>query len=322
MTDNIPPQGDAQTDGKTVALTGATGFLGGHAVDCFLKAGYSVKALTRRPQDEREGLTWISGSLDDRASLDTLCEGADVLVHIAGLTKALNRDIFFDVNVGGTRAVLAAAADAGVDHVIHVSSMAAREPLLSHYGASKRASELVLTARNWPFTWTIVRPPAIYGPGDKEILKLIKALDYRLLPALGSSRNRFSMIHGNDMAEALVALATGGHDKAIYEIDDQHAGGYTIKDVAAALTPKGGKEPVMLPVPFPVLGFIGFLNGIAAHALRRPAMLTLSSARYLCHNDWTVRNARRPNLDNWSPQYDLKSGLKNTIDWYRKNGLL
>lgn len=322
MTKNLSQQGDGITEGKTVALTGATGFLGGHAVDSFLSAGYRVKALTRRPQEERDGLTWVSGSLDDRASLDTLCEGADTVVHIAGLTKALNRDIFFDVNVGGTRALLAAASDAGVEHVIHVSSMAAREPLLSHYGASKRASELVLTARNWPFTWTIVRPPAIYGPGDKEILKLMKALDYHLLPAPGSSRNRFSMIHGRDMADALVALSAGGHDKAIYEIDDQHPGGYAIADVAAALTPKGGTKPIILPVPFPVLGFIGFLNGIVAHAVRKPAMLTLSTARYLCHNDWTVRNARRPNLNNWSPQFDLKSGLKNTTDWYRKNGLL
>ncbi|SDD53893.1 NAD-dependent epimerase/dehydratase family protein [Kordiimonas lacus] len=309
-------------DQKTVALTGATGFLGGHAVDCYLEAGYKVKALTRRHQAARDGVTWVSGDLDDDTALKALCDGTDVLVHIAGLTKALNRDIFFDVNVGGTKRLMEIAAKAGVGHVVHVSSMAAREPMLSHYGASKRASELVLTARNWPFTWTIVRPPAIYGPGDKEILKLFKALKYRLLPAPGSRHNRFAMIHGRDMASALVALSDGKNKSAVLELDDGKSGGYTLADVAEALGGKHDKPPFILPIPFPILGLIGFINGLIATIIRRPVMLTMSTARYLCHKDWTVRNARRPHLTNWAPQYDLKAGLKSTIDWYRKNGLL
>lgn len=311
-----------QGAGKTVAITGATGFLGGHAVDSYLAAGFRIRALTRRDQPARDGVTWIRGDLDDKSALEELCAGADILVHIAGLTKALNRDIFFDVNVGGTRKLFGAAAEADIAHVVYVSSMAAREPLLSHYGASKRASELVLTARNWPFTWTIVRPPAIYGPGDKEILKLFKALRFRVLPAPGSSRNRFAMIHGRDMADALVALSDGSFKSALLEIDDGKSGGYTIAEVAAALAAPGQKQPFVIPVPFAILGAIGFINGLFARLLRRPAMLTMSTARYLCHSDWTVRNARRPHMTNWSPQFDLKAGLKNTIDWYRKNGLL
>ncbi|NVJ96821.1 MAG: NAD-dependent epimerase/dehydratase family protein [Alphaproteobacteria bacterium] len=318
MTEEIASQGAK----GTVALTGATGFLGGHAVDSYLDAGYSVRALTRREQPARDGVTWIRGDLDDRAAMDELCAGAQILVHIAGLTKALNRDIFFDVNVGGTRKLFDAAAEADIKHVVYVSSMAAREPLLSHYGASKRASELVLTARNWPFTWTIVRPPAIYGPGDKEILKLLKALKFRLLPAPGSSRNRFAMIHGRDMADALVALSDGKFKSAVLEVDDGKSGGYTIAEVAEAISAPGQKQPFILPIPFAVLGSIGFLNGIIARLINRPAMLTMSTARYLCHNDWTVRNARRPHMTNWSPKFDLKAGLKDTIDWYRKNGLL
>lgn len=318
MTEAATANGEKQT----VALTGGTGFLGGHAIECFLAAGYDVRALTRRDQPAQDGVTWIGGDLENEAALNDLCRGANILVHMAGLTKALNRDIFFDVNVGGTKKVLDAASQENVGHVIHVSSMAAREPLLSHYGASKRASELVLSARNWPFSWTIVRPPAIYGPGDKEILKLLKALKYRLMPAPGSRRNRFSMIHGHDMATALVALADGGFNSAVLEIDDGKSGGYTLADVAEALTPKGGKPPIALPIPFPILGLIGFFNGLFAHLIRRPAMLTLSTARYLCHDDWTVRNARRPHMTKWVPKYDLNSGLKTTIDWYRKNGLL
>ena len=306
----------------TVALTGATGFLGKHAIACFLNAGFHVRALARRAQDEREGVTWVRGDLDDIDALTELATGSDTFVHIAALTKALSRDIFFDVNVGGTKNVLRAAADAGVSRFIHVSSLSAREPQLSDYGASKAASELLLTARDWPFSWTIVRPPAIYGPGDKEILKLLKATRIGLLPAPGSSTNRFSMIHGQDMAEALVALAKPGNEKAIIEIDDRKPSGYTLGDVAKALSSDDGKAPSVIPVPFAILGLIGLINGLFAKLIRQPAMLTLSTARYLCHSDWTVRASRRPQLPDWSPQFDLKAGLEDTINWYRKNGLL
>lgn len=306
----------------TVALTGATGFVGNHTIDCFLAAGYGVRALTRREQTAREGVTWVRGDLDDEAALLELATGADTFIHIAALTKALSRDTFFDVNVGGTKKALRAAADAGVSRFVHISSLSAREPHLSDYGASKAASELLLTARDWPFSWTIVRPPAIYGPGDKEILKLLKATRIGLLPAPGRRTNRFSMIHGRDMAQALVALARPGNEKSIIEIDDRKPSGYTLSDVAKALGGDAGKAPKIISLPFPVLGFIGFLNGLAAKLVRRPAMLTLSTARYLCHHDWTVRASRRPQLPHWSPQFDLKSGLEDTIDWYRKNGLL
>ncbi|TNE63120.1 MAG: SDR family NAD(P)-dependent oxidoreductase [Alphaproteobacteria bacterium] len=308
--------------GKLVALTGATGFLGGHVMDCFLAAGWRVRALTRRQQQEREGVSWVNGDLSDKIALKSLMQGADVLVHVAGLTKALNRDQFFDVNLTGTKLALDAAAKGNVGHVINVSSLAAREPRLSHYGASKAAAELALSARKWPFTWITVRPPAIYGPGDKEILKLLKATKLGVLPAPGSRHNRFSMIHARDLAQALVHMADGGHDTATYEIDDTKPSGYQLKDVAEALGGNKDRLPRILPIPFWLLGTIGALNGLLAQIIRRPAMLTLSTARYLCHPDWTVRSGRRPKLVGWVPQFDLKAGLKDTMDWYRKNGLL
>ena len=130
------------------------------------------------------------------------------------------------------------------------------------------------------------------------------------------------MIHAKDLARALTLFAEGGHGTATYEIDDMKPSGYQLKDVAEALGDKKDSQPRILPVPFPVLGTLGAINGLFANMIRRPAMLTLPTARYLCHKDWTVRSARRPKLANWAPQFDLKSGLKDTMDWYRKNGLL
>ncbi|MEX0297840.1 MAG: NAD-dependent epimerase/dehydratase family protein [Kordiimonas sp.] len=307
---------------QTIALTGGTGFLGKHQIESLLEAGYKVKALTRRSQPEKQGVEWILGDLENTESLQKLCEGVDTLVHVAGLVKAVNRDTFFDINVKCSKVLFDIAASEKVNHVIQVSSLAAREPRLSHYGASKAGAELLLTARKWPFTWTIVRPPAIYGPGDTEILKLIKATKLGILPAPGSTANRFSMIHVHDMASAITELCDGSNPSGVLEIDDGKTGGYQLKDVALALSSDDSKPPKTFSLPFWVMGAIGAINGMIASAINRPAMLTLSTARYLCHPDWTVREPRRPRLANWSPKFDLKAGLSDTMDWYKKNGLL
>ncbi|MFL6742255.1 MAG: NAD-dependent epimerase/dehydratase family protein, partial [Sphingomicrobium sp.] len=155
-----------------LAITGGTGFVGAHVIDAGLAAGHEVEALTRRDQPERERVTWIAGSLDDRSALKRLVEDADAIIHVAGVINAPDAAGFEQGNVGGTLAMLAAATAGGVRRFIHVSSLAAREPKLSLYGASKaRAEELVESSG---LDWAIVRPPAVYGPGDRETLELFK----------------------------------------------------------------------------------------------------------------------------------------------------
>jgi len=243
-----------------IALTGATGFLGGHVIDAALTAGHQVKALTRRPQPEWAGISWIPGDLQNDAALAELAQDADVLIHMAGVTKALNRRQFFYMNTIGTEQVLQAAAEAGVAKVIHVSSLAAREPHLSHYAASKAASEDLLVEEDLPFDWAILRPPAIYGPGDLEILKILKASRFGILPALGSRANRFSMIHGADLADYLIGLGTGPLGQKIIEVDDGADGGYTVAEVAQSLPGRENRRIRTLTIPKFLLIFIGAVN--------------------------------------------------------------
>ncbi|WP_262696302.1 NAD-dependent epimerase/dehydratase family protein [Kordiimonas aquimaris] len=317
----MPSKIKANKTGQTIALTGATGFLGKHVLDALLESGHRVKALTRSPQIDRQNVEWVVGALDNETSLELLTQGTSTLIHLAGLTKALTRDIFFDVNVTGSKRLFDAAQTSGVQHVLHISSLAAREPRLSHYGASKAGTEMLLTARKWGFSWTILRPPAIYGPGDKEILKLLKASKYGFLPAPGSTRNKFSMIHVADLAKATAVLSDQSNKASILEIDDGAKRGYTVKDVASCI-PKNNTKMHYVPVPYTIMASIGFINQTFAHMLNKPAMLTVSTARYLCHADWTVTENRRFRHEKWAPQFDLKSGLQNTLDWYRKNDLL
>ena len=155
-----------------LAVTGATGFVGRHLLRLAREAGHPLRALTRGWRPPEEGIDWIDGALDRPDALAKLVDGADAVIHIAGLINAPTRAAFEAVNVGGTANMIDAARAIGVRRFIHISSLAAREPDLSDYGWSKAKSERVVAASG--LDWTIVRPPAIYGPGDRETFELFK----------------------------------------------------------------------------------------------------------------------------------------------------
>src|SRR5436305_5107715 len=183
-----------------LAITGGTGFVGSHLLDVAVGEGHRVAALTRRDQPPRDGLDWIAGDFQDREALRRLVDGADAIIHVAGTINAPNAAGFEKGNVQGTLAMLAAATAGGVRRFVHVSSLAAREPKLSLYGGSKaKAEELV---RSCGLDWAIVRPPAVYGPGDKETLELFKMArrGQIYLPPAG----KLSLIHVDDLAELLL----------------------------------------------------------------------------------------------------------------------
>ena len=224
-----------------VALTGATGFLGGHVLRRALEAGHSVRALTRKPQPAQDGIEWIAGSLDDTTSLATLCDGADAVIHVAGVVNG-DAATFDTGNRLGTVQMLAAATGM---RFVHVSSLAAREPQLSNYGASKRAAEDAVVAS--ALDWRIVRPPAIYGPGDTDNLEVFRFAKWGVVPL--PPGGRMSVIHADDLARLIVALAESDATRAFYEADDAMPGGWSHADFARAIGSAVGRKVVTIPLP-------------------------------------------------------------------------
>lgn len=296
-----------------VAVTGATGFAGGHLLDAL--GGHAVRALARRPQAPREGVTWIAGDLDDHAALARLCEGADAVIHVAGVVSA-DAATFDRANRLGTQHVLDAATRAGVPRLVHVSSLAAREPQLSVYGASKRAGEDLVTASDRD--WRVVRPPAVYGPRDTEMLELFRMAKRGLVPL--PPRGRFSIIHAADLAALLFALLTDRLGPAIYEPEDAHTGGYDHRDFARMLGTALGRRSVLavnLPAPLVRIG------AAIDERMRGPAAkLTRDRAAYMCHPAWVTDPARQPPPALWRPRIDTATGLAQTAHWYRQAGWL
>ncbi|GEQ98440.1 short-chain dehydrogenase [Iodidimonas gelatinilytica] len=314
---------------KTIAITGGTGFVGRHVIAAVRDAGHSVRALARRPQENEKGLVWVPGALEDQKALDRLVSGADAVIHLAGLIKALTPHQFFAANRDGTGRLLAAIQNhAPYARFVYVSSLAAREPQLSPYAASKFAAEQVVAeaARVQLHDWAIVRPPGIYGPGDQEILKLIKAAKRGFLPAPGAVKNKVSLLFGPDLATLLRDLALmdgsvhGLCHGTVLEVDDGCRGGYSYLDLARILS-RGLERPVRpVPVPLPLLSAVGHMGSAVAKITGRPAMLTAAKARELSHPDWVVG----PSVDGfeafWSPRTGFEKGLVETLDWAEKTG--
>ena len=297
-----------------LAVTGATGFVGSHLLDIALAAGHEITALTRREQPSRERVTWVAGDLHDRAALELLVRDAEAAIHVAGVITGHTAAAFEKGNVEGTLAMLAAATAGGIRRFVHVSSLAAREPRLSLYGASKFRSEELVHGSG--LDWAIVRPPAVYGPGDKETLELFRMakLGVMLMPPKG----RVSVIHADDLARLLLAFASPDAPSGVLiEPDDGKPGGWTHREFASALGAAVGTKPVILSSP-------GILLRIAARAdqlfRREKAKLTVDRAAYFSHRNWVVEPKRAPQPSLWHPRIETKQGLKQTADWYRENG--
>jgi UDP-glucose 4-epimerase len=298
-----------------LAVTGASGFVGRRVLAL---ANRPIRALTRKPQPQQPDVEWVLGDLSDEAALARLCDGAAAVLHIAGVVNAPDAAGFHAGNVTGTANILAAAAD--VPRFVHVSSLAAREPGLSLYGTSKAQGDALVMARAGD--WVIVRPPGVYGPGDAEMRDLFSLARLGLGLAPGGRQARISLIHVDDLARALLALAGGGPSAEILEIDDG-SGGYGHADHAAAMGRALGRRRVrMIPVGPGLLNVAAGMATLIARAQGVLPKLSRDRARYLAHPDWAARgaNARLHNL--WRPQIGLDEGMADTVRDYRQRGWL
>ncbi len=312
------PDAPPRAGGGRLAITGATGFVGSRVAAL---AGQPLIALARRPQPALPGVTWVAGDLADSAALARLCDGASAVLHIAGAVNARDRDGFALANVAGTAAVIAAAEAAGVERFVHVSSLAARAPALSMYGGSKAAADgLVKASRR---DWVIVRPPGVYGPGDAEMLELHRLARRGLALA---PRGRLSLIHVDDLARALLALASGGPSRVILEIDDgagEVHDGYGHADYARAIGRALGRERLLvIPMPGAALGLAAAGATLAARLTGNLPRLSRDRAHYLAHPDWVARGGNAALADIWAPRFDLAAGLADTVAGYRACGWL
>ena len=306
---------------KLVAVTGVTGFVGPHLVAALARRGFSLRLLVRRwsPLPSLDGVAadMVLGDLSDEVALKRLVDGADAIVHAAGLIKARRPADFMTVNRDGTALLSALAPDA---RFLLLSSLAAREPQLSPYAASKRAAEEVVAGRSGP--WLTVRAPAVYGPGDRETLAYFKAVARGLAPRPKVADARLSLIHVADLAEALALALDQPPPPSIYEIDDGHEAGYSYRDMADAAGRALDRKPLSLAVPRAVMMAVARVNAIGHSLGGSVQILTPPKVSEIFHSDWTAHDRRLAAALGFRPRFDLATGFAETILWYRGQGWL
>jgi nucleoside-diphosphate-sugar epimerase len=310
-----------------VAVTGAGGFIGRRLVMALAARGWRSRVLLRRPMDGLWGEAApqvLVGDLATPGALEALADGADALVHLAGLIKAKDRAAFFAVNADGAaraaRAVLPGTRQGGA-RMILISSLAAREPHLSDYAASKRAGEeaarSVLGER-----LAVIRPPAVYGPGDRETLGLFRLAGVSpVLPYPDAPDARLALAYVDDVAGAVVRHLEAPWATGVFAHGGARPEGYAWREIFAAAAVAMDRAPRLAPVPGWLIAGAAAAGGMAARLSGRPAIFTSGKARELMHPDWSVADDELPPPPR-APCLDLPAGFARTVAWCREAGWL
>lgn len=325
---------------EKVLVTGATGFLGSHLVKCLIRYDYHVRALVRR--DFVPTLSNLPNTklvLGDICHPDTLKEplaGVDYVIHCAGLVKAYHQQQFFNTNTQGTANLLQAVSEMSypIKRFVHISSLAAVGPNVgkqlnvpiteacpvSNYGKSKLAAEKIAQHFVNKIPITIMRPPAIYGPCDRENLVLFKLVSWHLWPSFLSEDKRLSVIYVEDAVSAIMhAMKNDKSSGNSYFIDDGHA--YLIHDLIGTLK-DGLKVRRLFNVRIPMKALMFGLGIIDKYAswVKKPTMLGKDKLKELIQTDWTC-NSRLANKQlGWAATTDWEAGVIKTVNWYKQHG--
>jgi len=284
-------------------------------------AGWSVRALARPHSAHRipdlPGLETIIGSLQDSQSMSRLLQGACAVVHCAGAVRGATAAEFNAVNADGVKQLARVALTLSPKpRFLSLSSLAARAPQLSYYAASKRQGEHVLAGMAEDMEWVALRPPAVYGPGDRELLPLFQWMGRGIAPVLGEPGARVSLLYVEDLCAAVLKWLDAGHCRSgVYEINDTQAGGYTWDEIIAKVSDLRARRIIRLPLPAPLLRSLAAINVTTARLIGYAPMLTPGKVRELRHPDWVGDNTALTAAIGWQPEFSLEEGLRRTMGW-------
>jgi nucleoside-diphosphate-sugar epimerase len=323
----------------TVFLTGATGFIGRTLAVRLAREGHRVRCLVRTPAKaawmrEHPSLEPVHGDLEDGALLRTAAAGAEVIFHLAGCTSAVRKETLFAVNgdATGRLAEAASAAASPSARLVYVSSLAAAGPHtadrpareespprpVSEYGRSKLLGEELLRRHCSGLSWTIIRPPAVYGPFDRDVLFLFKMARRGILLRVRGVNTETSLIHVDDLVEALVLAAfhPGAAGKHYYVSDGNV---YNAGEIAATLRSLTGRG-VNLPLPVSAMKLAGRFCDLAGLVTGRPLLLNSDKVTETLQPGWVCSSGKIRREIGFTPRIAMAEGFASTYRWYRSHG--
>lgn len=318
-----------------IIITGATGFVGSHLVETLAARGERARALVRTSSDtallERHGFETVVGSLSDEASLRRAVAGTRTVLHLAAATRALDADTFHRVNAEGTENLIAAMeAEGGDQRLVYLSSLAAVGPPrngpvepgaepqpLTVYGRSKLAGERSVLGHGG--NAAVVRAPAVYGPGDRDLLPFFRLARLGVLPVAGSPDRRVQLIHVKDLAAGVIAAADARSASGVYHVAEPRA--YVWNEVLDMVASAVGRRGIRVPVPPMVVRAAAAITEGVSRLTRRPVIFDREKAKELL-SEWLCETEVARQELGFEASVPLVEGLRSTAAWYRAQGWL
>lgn len=297
---------------KPVLLTGATGFIGQRLQKKLQSEKLDVMAVVRPSSTHQDSLLPGTGKiladLNDASQLVPAIASASAVIYCAGSVRGRTLEDFDAANISGVRAVVEAMNEAATGiPLLLISSLAASRPQVSDYANSKFLGEQEVI-RHAEFPWTIFRPPAVYGPGDKEMLPILTMARKGWITPTGPHNQRLSLIHVDDVASAVMSwLKSWTHcDQSTYTLDDGHDGGYDWQEIARTVSQRRYRR---VNIPAWVTMAAGQINLALSRLLGYAPMLTPGKARELTQDHWVCNNTALSEATGWYPEIDLAQGI-------------
>ena len=326
---------------QRVLITGASGFLGYHLIQSAIENGLEVYAAVRKNSDIKhlEGLPvhylFLNYEDEEDITRQLTAHQIDFIIHAAGVTKALRQEVYNQINAGYTLKLARAAEKLGSNFkkMVFISSLAAIGPLpeqhlkileenfpnpVTAYGRSKLLAERGLAGINLPVI--ILRPTAVYGPRDKDIFILLKTLNLGFDPYIGNFIQQLSFVHARDVADVAIKSLLINEANGSYNITDGKSyNRYQLSDIARKILKK---KAIRFHLPMPIVRSLAFVLETTNGWLKKPSILSREKLHELAAKNWICDISKAKKELNFSPKFDLQTGLEDSIAWYTKNNWL
>ncbi len=328
------------SDAASVLITGANGFVGARLCHRFLQEGFRTVAGVRRTSNLKQldglNLEYRYGDVTDADSLPEMVRGVDFIVHNAGLVKARRPETMFRVNEGGTHQLMAAIDkhNPQIQKVIYISSLAAAGPVrddrpvtetdlpqpITTYGRSKLAGEQAALSFGDKFPVVALRPPGVYGPGDREIFSFFQTVYRGIKPIVGDPDRMLQLVHVDDLCHGLfLAMTTESVRCGTYFVAEDRA--YAMSELVELLQKACGKGGINLRLPGGLFRAIAGVSEMAFKAFGGTPMLTREKADELLAS-WEVSTNKALEDFNYRSRITFAEGARETYAWYLRNGWL
>jgi nucleoside-diphosphate-sugar epimerase len=318
-------------------ITGATGFVGSHLVDKLLEKNYEVFCLKRKTSLTKwldgKKINFVDGDLFSNEALEKCIKEMDYVFHVAGVVKAKNKEGFYRDNYEATKNLLEIThkVNPGIKKFVHVSSLAATGPAstdkpvdentkpdpITTYGMSKLKAEEEVEKYKDKFPVSIIRPPAVYGPRDTEILIYFKTFSKGLNSVIGFDAKYLSLVYVEDLADGIVLAAESDvANGQVYFICLDKA--YNWDEIGSLTSKLLGKRALKIRLPHSVLYSVGYLAELLSAFSKKPATLNLEKCKDITQLRWVCSNEKAKRELGFKPKFTLEESFKKTIDWYKE----